>query len=511
MKAYEAILRASSMTPDKTAIEFLGRNITYQNIVDESLSLLAGLQQLGVQSGRAVAVMLPNLPEYFSAVMAIWMNGDFMVPFNVLLKPREIAYVCSDCRPACIFTHEAFVPQLEEAVATLEPRPRLIVIGAEAGGHMSFSDLHRPARDAIIQPSDMDTVILTLYTSGTTGSPKGAMITNSSLEGYVQVTEGMFPPEDGDVALCTLPLFHTYALIGGVYQALRQNASVVLKPRFDVEETIDSLATQGITHFLGVPTMYHYILDHPKTENVEFPRLRVCFTGGAPMPVDLHRAFEARFAVPVYEGFGMTEVTMAIIVNRPGTTQKIGSVGVPYGGVEVRIVDEARNDLPDGEVGEIAIKTPSLMKGYLNRPQDTAQVIDNGWYFSADMGYRDQDGYLYIVGRKSDMVIKGGYNIYPAEIEQVILQREEVAEAAVVGVPDEAKGEVMWAFLVIKPERRFDRERLDAHLEANLAKYKLPQRVLVVDELPKTPTGKTLKRELVADLDRWSTDHQKSG
>jgi long-chain acyl-CoA synthetase len=511
MKAYEAILDAADRTPDKPAIEFPGGAMTFGGLVDESMSVLAGLQELEVPPGEAVAVMLPNLPQYVSVLMAIWMNGDFMVPFNVLLTPREISYLCCDCRPRCIFTHAAFLPQLEQGIAELESPPRLVVIGSEAGGHVRFADFLRSKKAARIQPSDTGTVILTLYTSGTTGSPKGAMIANSSLEGYLRVAEGLFPPEEGDKGLIVLPLFHAYALIGGAYQALRQNATAVLKLRFEVEEAIHSLANEGITHFLGVPTMYHHILHHPDIENVEFPRLKVCFTGGAPMPVELHRAFEARFGAPIYEGFGMTETTMAITTNRPGENQKIGSVGLPYEGVEIRIVGDTGEDLPDGEVGEIVIRTPSLMKGYLNRPEDTARVVKDGWYFSADMGYRDLDGYIYIVGRMSDMIIKGGYNIYPAEIEGVILELEEIAEAAVVGVPDEAKGEVIWAFLAIKPDRSFDRQRFLAHLEANLAKYKLPQRVLFGDELPKGPTGKTLKRELVRDMDRWRDGGEEIG
>jgi long-chain acyl-CoA synthetase len=303
-----------------------------------------------------------------------------------------------------------------------------------------------------------------------------------------------------------LPLFHLFGLNIILISALKKKVTVVLHPRFEIDQVVKSLAEDGITHFAGVPTMYYYILKYPGIENIKFPKLRIGYCGGAPISVKILKEFEEKFNIYINEGYGSTELSGSICSTLPGQPRKIGSIGKPLQGVEMKVCDEMGNELPPNKVGELVIKSPTLMKGYLNKPNDTEEVIKNGWYYSGDLGYMDEDGFFYIVDRKKDMIIKGGYNIYPREIEEVIYQLPEVSEAAVVGIHDEAKGEIVRALIVLRSGHTLSKEDVAKHLEINLAKYKIPQEILFVDDLPKGPTGKIIKREIVKDWEKWNKE-----
>ncbi len=314
------------------------------------------------------------------------------------------------------------------------------------------------------------------------------------------MTESIFPVKPGDKTLCVLPLFHCFALNGVLNGAIRNRTAVVLHPRFEVEACIKSLAEDGITSFAGVPTMYFNMLKHPMIHDVQFPQLRHGVSGGAAMPVEVLSQWEEVTGTPIYEGYGLTETTVSVSINRP-EKRKVGSIGRPYPGVEVKLVDEDGNEVPQGEVGEIAVKAPNVMLGYLNKPKATAEAIRDGWFHTGDLGHADEDGFLFIVDRKKDMIIKGGFNIYPREIEEVIYALPEVAEAAVIGIFDEAKGELVRACIAFKPDQSVAEEDVRAHIGEHLARYKHPNDYVFLDELPKGPTGKILKREL---RDRWA-------
>jgi long-chain acyl-CoA synthetase len=430
---------------------------------------------------------------------------------NVMLQPPEIRYVVEDSDIRLLATFDAFVPQVEAAIADLERRPEIVVVGTTptADRHVPFAALLQGATPAAPRAGRPDDPILTLYTSGTTGKPKGAVISNANLKAQLEMTDEVFVPGDQDRTLCVLPLFHVFALNGILISAIRNGGTVVLHPRFEVDETIRSLAEDEITLFAGVPTMYFYILEHPSAESVRFPKLRFCFSGGAAMPVEVMRQFEERFGVEIYEGYGLTETTVSVCCNRPGLLRKPGSIGVPYSGVEMKILGEDGRELPDGEIGEIVVRAANVMLGYLGKPEATAEAIRDGWFHTGDLGHRDADGHFFIVDRKKDMIIKGGFNIYPREIEEVIYQLPQVAEAAVIGVGDAAKGETVRALIAIKPGNELDAETVNSHLASNLARYKIPQDIVFVDELPKGPTGKILKRELRDAAGSWSRERPK--
>jgi len=309
------------------------------------------------------------------------------------------------------------------------------------------------------------------------------------------MTDDLFPKVEGDRTLCVLPLFHVFALNGVLNSAIRHKGTIVLHPRFDLEAAVNSLANDRVTIFAGVPTMYFYILQHTANTETQFPHLRHCFSGGAAMPLETMHAFEKRFGVEVYEGYGLTETTVSICCNRPGA-RKAGSVGKPLPGVELRTVDDAGNPTPIGEPGEIIVRAGNVMQGYLNRPEATAEAIKDGWLHTGDIGHIDEEGFVFIVDRKKDLIIKGGYNIYPREIEEVLHAMPDVVEAAVVGIEDQAKGEQVRAVISTRPGSELSEEEVASYLSENLAKYKLPNEYVFMAELPKGPTGKILKREL---------------
>jgi len=505
MRIYDDLIAAAQELPDKAALEFMGRPTTYGALADEARRFAAGLARLGVGPGHAVGLMLPNLPHFVTALYGSWMAGAHVTPFNVLLRPGEIRYQLEDSRTSLIVVYELFLAHVLEAVGSMERPPRVVVVGRDPAGQTPYADL-LAAEPAEPHPSEPGAPAQIIYTSGTTGKPKGAVITHANVLANLAMMDAVFERGEADKYLCVLPLFHVFALNGVLVSTIRNCATVVLHPKFEVAEAVRSLVEDGITTFAGVPTMYFYLLKHPEVERLRFPRLRQCFSGGAAMPVEVMKQFEDLFDVPIYEGFGLTETTVSVCCNRPDRTRRPGSIGLPYDGVEMKVIDDAGREQPHGEVGEIIIRAPNVMAGYLNKPDATAEAIKDGWFYSGDLGYRDDEGYFYIVDRKKDMIIKGGYNIYPREIEEVIYQLPQVAEAAVVGVFDEAKGEVVRAVVALKPGQALPEEALRAHVEANLAKYKWPLDYLFVDELPKGPTGKILKRELRAQWAQWNKD-----
>jgi long-chain acyl-CoA synthetase len=396
--------------------------------------------------------------------------------------------------------------QVRAGIAAIQPPPHVFAVGECPDDFRPFSELVESGEGFDPVTRGEDVPIMTLYTSGTTGKPKGALITHGNVISNIKMVSPILPAETNDRTLCVLPLFHCFALNGVLNTAVHQRTCVVLHPRFEVETCFKALSEGGITSMAGVPTMFFYLLKHPALGKQETPLLRYCISGGAAMPVDVMREWESRTGVPIYEGFGMTETTVSVSVNRPDH-RKAGSIGLPLEGVEMEIFDdETDQPLPDGEIGELVIRAPNVMSGYLNKPEDTAEAMRGGWFHSGDLARRDEDGFFYIVDRKKDLIIKGGFNIYPREIEEVIYQRPEVAEAAVIGTYDDAKGEQIRALVALKPDAQLSEVELHAYLGDQLARYKLPQAYEFRDELPKGPTGKILKRELRQQYTQWNRD-----
>jgi long-chain acyl-CoA synthetase len=422
-----------------------------------------------------------------------------------MLQGPEIEYLVRDSNIKLIVAYEMFVPNVLAGIAGMEDPPKVFVVGKESHGQRMYHELYES--DPNFRPVEVDSQlpIMTLYTSGTTGKPKGAQITNANVIANLDMFESILPIEQGDKWLCVLPLFHVFALNGILNAAMRHRSTVVLHPKFELEPVVKSLAEDGITSFAGVPTMYFYLLKHPQIAEIKFPSLRYCISGGAAMPVEVLNQFEKLTNVPIYEGFGLTETTVSVCINRPDN-RKVGSIGLPFDGVEMKIFDDNDNELADGEVGEIVIRAPNVMLGYLNKPEETAEALKKGWFHTGDLGYRDQEGFFFIVDRKKDMIIKGGFNVYPREIEEVLYALPQVAEAAVIGAWDEAKGEHIVAVVATKPNQNLSAAEVMSHLEKNLAKYKRPQEIVFQPELPKGPTGKILKRELRNQWTQWNRD-----
>jgi long-chain acyl-CoA synthetase len=492
----EYLQDAGTEQPDTVALEFMGRNVSYGMLWRNARKLAAGLESHDIAPGAAIGLMLPNLPQFPEVLYGSWLHGNVVVPMNVLLVAPEIRYLVQDSAIKALFVYEAFLPQVEAAIADMGAPPRVFVVG-KAGRHTAYAELMEEVALASLRAQSADPHILTIYTSGTTGKPKGAVITNRNLIAQLDMTNDLFVPMQGDKTLCVLPLFHVFALNGILNAGIRNRATIVLHAKFELDATVKSLRSDGITTFAGVPTMYFYILKHPELATLSFPKLRYCVSGGAAMPVEVMRTFETKFNVPIYEGYGLTETTVSVCCNREGA-KKVGSVGKPYPVVELRVVDDAGNTVAAGQPGEIIVRGPNIMRGYLNRPEETAQAMADGWFRTGDIGYQDEEGFVFIVDRKKDMIIKGGYNIYPREIEEVLYQLPQIAEAAVVGVSDEAKGEQVRAVISVRPGAELSQEEVEGHLKEQLAKYKLPTEYMFVEELPKGPTGKILKRELRA-------------
>lgn len=505
MRLYQYLLDAAQQEPDRIALEFMGMQIPYSFLAHEAKQVAAGLIREGIQPGDSVGLMLPNIPPFAASYFGALMTGAVVVPFNVMLQGPEVEYLVNDSDIKALVVYEMFVPHVLAGIANMANPPKVFVVGKEAHGQRMYHELYHD--DPNFRPVEVDSElpIMTLYTSGTTGKPKGAQITNSNVIANLDMFESILPIEPGDKWLCVLPLFHVFALNGILNAAVRHRSTVVLQPKFELESAVKSLCEDGITSFAGVPTMYFYLLKHPQIAGLNFPKLRYCISGGAAMPVEVLTQFEKLTNVPIYEGFGLTETTVSVSINRP-EARKIGSIGQPFDGVEMKIVDDNDNDLPNGEVGEVVIKAPNVMKGYLNKAEDTAEALKGGWFHTGDLGYRDDEGFFFIVDRKKDMIIKGGFNVYPREIEEVLFALPQVAEAAVIGAWDEAKGEHIVAVIAFKPNQQLGHEEIMTHLEKNLAKYKRPQELVFRPELPKGPTGKILKRELRAQWAQWNRD-----
>ena len=496
-QVYEYLLDAAAEVPDSPALEFMGQPSTFGKLAENARKLANGLEAQGISKGEALGLMLPNIPHFVEALYGSWLHGNVVVPMSVLSTGPEIRYLVEDSSIRAIFVFEMFLPQVDAGLAGLANPPKVFVVG-NPGKYIAYGTLIE-GQDPLATPKAPagDAHRLTIYTSGTTGKPKGAVISNANLIAQLEMADDLFPAQPNDRALCVLPLFHVFALNGVLNASLKHRTTVVLHPRFDVAAALNSLQNDRITIFAGVPTMYFYLLKQAGPD-VRFPNLRYAVSGGSAMPVEVLHSFEDKFQVPIYEGYGLTETTVSVCCNREGA-KKVGSVGKPFPAVQLKIVDDQGNEVAPKALGEIIVKGPNIMQGYLNRPEATAESIQSGWLHTGDIGYVDEEGFVFIVDRKKDMIIKGGYNIYPREIEEVLYQMPQVAEAAVVGIHDEAKGEQVRAVISVRPGTELDEVTVQEYLSQNLAKYKLPAEYKFVQELPKGPTGKILKRELRSD------------
>jgi long-chain acyl-CoA synthetase len=481
---------AAQRHSDRVAVKLDEIELTYK-FLDGATTQFAGLlHQRGFSPLDRVGIMLPNVPYfpvcYFGALRA----GGVAVPMNVLLKRREVAFYLRDSGARLLFAWHGFADDAQAGASDAGAECVLV----EPGELKRMAGEAQP-RTEVVDCADDDTAVL-LYTSGTTGTPKGAELTHANLLGNCETARSLFDLESERVTLGALPLFHSFGQTCAMNATIKGGGTLTLLVRFEPAKALEVIERDRVNVFEGVPTMYGAMLHAPERARFDASSLETCASGGAAMPVELLRGFERAFGCTVLEGYGLSETSPVASFNHPDRERKAGSIGTPVRDVEMKIVDEDDNELPAGEVGEIVIRGPNVMKGYWNRPDATDEALRGGWLHTGDMGRTDEDGYFFIVDRKKDLIIRGGYNVYPREVEEVLYEHPGVREAAVVAVPHDELGEEIGAAVALKNGAEVSADDLREHVKRQVAAYKYPRVIWFVEELPKGPTGKILKREI---------------
>ena len=521
---------AASEFPNHTAIHFMGKELTYDQLYEAALKFAGYLQHIGVGKGDRVSIMLPNTPQSVICYFGILLAGGVVVQTNPLYMERELEYQMKDSGAKIIICLDILYPrvmkvmpqtQLEHIIVTgikdFLPFPKnmiypfiqkkqygiVVKVQHEGNQHLLTEILKGPALQVKSHPFDVDEdVALLQYTGGTTGFPKGVMLTHKNLVANATMCNAwLYKNKPGkEIVLGIVPFFHVYGMTTVLVLTVMQANKMVLLPKFDPETTLKTIQKQRPTIFPGAPTIYIGLLNHPKISQYDLSSINSCISGSAPLPLEVQNKFEEVSGGKLVEGYGLTETSPVTHGNFLWDRPRIkGSVGVPWPDTDVEIRSEEGESLPIDEIGEIAIKGPQVMKGYWNRPEETEQTVKDGWLLTGDLGYMDEDGYFYIVDRKKDMIIAGGFNIYPREIEEVIYEHEAVLEVVAAGVPDEYRGETVKAYVVLKEGSFVTEEELDKFVRKHLAAYKVPRIYEFRSELPKSAVGKILRRILVEE------------
>ena len=485
------ILTASAeRDPDHVAIRLDDIELTYAALDGASTHIAGLLKAHGVQRGDRVGIMLPNVPYFPVCYYGVLRAGGIVVPMNVLLKKREVAYYLSDSGAKLVFAWHDFA-QDAQAGAQEADAECLVVTPGEFEHQVGAAT----PDTAVADTADDDTAVL-LYTSGTTGQPKGAELTHANLTLNAQGSRDLFDLGSDAIVLGALPLFHSFGQTCSMNATIGGGGTLTLIPRFDPGKALEIMQRDHVNVFQGVPTMYGAMLHHPDRDSYDVSALTLCGSGGSAMPVELLHGFDAAFGCKILEGYGLSESSPVASFNHADRERKPGSIGTPIRNVEMSVVDDDGHEVAQGEVGEIVIRGYNVMKGYWRRPEATAETIIDGWLHTGDMGRVDEDGYFYVVDRKKELIIRGGYNVYPREIEEVLYEHPAVREAAVLGVPHDEYGEEIGAAVALKDGATATPDELRDFVKDQVAAYKYPRLVWLVDDLPKGPTGKILKREI---------------
>ncbi len=509
MTLLDMLVTSAGRIPYRPALVFRDRRLSYADLREGARRVGALLQALGVRLGDRVILVLPNAPEFGVGYFGILAAGATVVPLNPLLKAEEVRYVLEDAGATAMVCIGMTYPLLQAARKGLRRVIPALVLDTAVPrlepGDIAASTPPRELPQGMVSPQiAAEDVAACLYTSGTTGRPKGAMLTHRNLLANIESFREILHVTEEDIFLAVLPMFHAFAATVLFLEPLSLGATIVVEPRFAPDLVLKAIAEHRVTLFAGVPTMFAVLASIPQPVRrtpdsfgaANVSSWRLCISGGAPLSPAVLEAFEAKYGVPIYEGYGPTECAPVLTVNPPLGVRKIGSVGPAIPQVELRIIDDEGRPLPVGEVGEIVARGPNVMKGYLNRPEETAEVLRDGWYHTGDLGRADADGYYYIVDRKTDLILVGGLNVYPREVEVALNSHPAVAEAAVIGVPDPVRGEAPKALVVFREGQQADTQELLQWCRQRLANYKVPRTIAVVSQLPKTVTGKILKDEL---------------
>ena len=525
----EYLTRAGTKYPEKTAIHFLGKNISFKEFYESSLKFANYLQSIGIQKGDRVAIMLPNCPQNAIAYFGILFSGAIVVQTNPLYTERELKYQLIDSGAKAIIALDILYPKVSNVIKETKlehviitgikdylPFPKNLVYPfiqkkeygisvkvEHRGMNHLFTEMMKISKpDPIRYEFDFDEDIAILqYTGGTTGPPKGVMLTQKNLiSNTAMCSEWLYKSQDGDeTVLGILPFFHVYGMTTVLILSVMLGNKMVLLPKFDAETALKTIDKQKPTIFPGAPTIYIGLLNHPDLKKYDLSSIKACMSGSAALPLEVQQNFEKVTGGKLVEGYGLTETSPVSHANFLWETERInGSVGVPWPDTDSCILGPDSNEpMAPGEVGEIAVKGPQVMKGYWNKPEDTKESFRDGWLLTGDLGYMDEQGYFYVVDRKKDMIIAGGFNIYPREIEEVLYEHEAILECVAAGIPDAYRGETVKVYIVLKEGATVTEEELDKYCRAELAAFKVPREYEFRKELPKTAVGKILRRTLI--------------
>ncbi|HEY7049035.1 MAG TPA: long-chain fatty acid--CoA ligase [Jatrophihabitantaceae bacterium] len=487
---------AAKSAPDKRFLRFATGSMTFAEVDEASGRLATALRGRGLTPGDKVAVRLANVPEFVIAYFGILKAGLAMVPLNPLLKADEIAYHLDDSDSRMLITSAFMADEVAAALNKVEGVAP-VAVGAADTGWPGFEELLEADDDRDIWPGAADDTAVLLYTSGTTGRPKGAEVSHFQLYMNCSLAAERFGLDENDVALAALPFFHVYGLSSVLNAAVRHARCISVVPRFDVEAVLSAIERDRITILAGVPTMYHALANADAGAH-DTSSLRIASSGGAAIPERVLRAFEQKYGIPILEGYGLSESASTATVNPSADERKVLSIGKPIWGIELRIVDESDHPLPNGpeHIGEIVLRGHNLTKGYYKRPDETARAFRGGWFHTGDLGYQDDEGFVYVVDRKKDLIIRGGLNVYPREVEELLYRHPAIAEAAVIGRPDERLGEEIVAVVSLRNGADVTGDDIVEWTKDRIASYKYPREVRIVAELPKGATGKIVRRLL---------------
>ncbi|PLR95309.1 class I adenylate-forming enzyme family protein [Bacillus sp. T33-2] len=455
-----------------------------------------GLKRHGIERGDRVVVCMPNCPEVIFAYQGITRSGAVIVPVMFTLHPKEIRFIIQNCNAKAVITSAFVAENIKSALDGLDSKPLLFVADLPSGnGLLNLYDMMEPDSPNGNEPdSDNNGLAVILYTSGTTGNPKGVLLTHKNLYSNAVNSVAHNETEQG-TTIGVLPLAHVYGLTIS-NTCFLTGSSIVIFSKFDLDEVFKAIEKYKVRSFSAVPAMIHAMLASPNSDKYDTSSLEWVGSGSAPLPVALLNAFKNKFGADVLEGYGLSEAAPVVTAHNTNIAIKPGSVGTPIPGVEVRIVDEEGKQVPVGDVGELLVRGDNVTPGYYNNEQETNRVLRNGWLHTGDMARLDDDGYLYIVDRKKDLIIRGGFNVYPRDVEELLNGHGKVFEAAVVGVPDEKMGEEIIACVVKKPGAAVAEEELIQYCQDHLAKNKTPRRIVFMDALPRNGVGKILKTRL---------------
>ncbi|HLW18625.1 MAG TPA: long-chain fatty acid--CoA ligase [Actinomycetota bacterium] len=502
MNVADIVKQTAARLPDKPALIFQDKPITYGELEREIDQAAAGIASLGIRKGDRVGVLVQNVPHFIYAYLGIERAGGVMVPLNTMYTADEVSYILADAEARAVVVAEPFLRAVDGLRETLPMLEHVVVVGGGSPiGTMGWDQMTGRGQGAPSVTIDDGDLAALPYTSGTTGKPKGAMLTHGNLMANIEQMHRvpLLTEAETDVVLLVLPMFHIYALNVSLGLTFRVGATAVLQERFDPVASLDAIERHGITVLFGAPPMFVAWLSTPNVEKRNLSSVRLAVSGAAPLPGPVLEDFKRRLGITIWEGYGLTETAPGVTSNAMGSDAKPGSIGKPLPDVELRLLDEQGDEVEEGDPGEIVVRGPNVFKGYWHDDPATEEATRGGWFHTGDVAYEDEDGYLFLVDRKKDLIIVSGFNVYPREVEEALYRHPKVAEAAVVGIPHPYTGEAVKAVVVLKPGTTATEEEIIEFCKRSIARFKCPQVVEFVDKLPHTDTGKILRRRLRED------------